>query len=243
MSKILSGEISLMNYPYFISVCVLMMLFAAGVLVCPRTQRVPMVLSALISTPSSLASFFFDPEYWHPVRIIDYWVGIEDLMFSFATGGLVWLFALWPLNRKIRFNLKADIIFKRNAVLVIFGFLIFTILRHSGFGVMAAVLISSGLLTLILLYLRHDIFPVWLIGFSSFTLFYLLLLKAFLLFFPNFIYQWNAHALWGYYPWGIPLEELAWAAVFGGVWPMMMLYIFDAMPHTRKRNLSGIEAV
>jgi len=230
MNKIFSGELAVMSYPYFLITCVLMMFFAAGVLLCPKRHRLPMLLSALLSTPFSLASFIFDPGYWHPVRIIEYPVGIEDFMFSFATGGLVWLFALWPLHRKICFNLKAGTIMKRNAAFVIFGSLIYILLWYSGIGVMAAVLISSVLLTLLVLYVRHDLWPVWLSGLTGFTLFYLLFIKACFMIYPNSIDLWNIHALWGYYPWGIPLEELVWAAVFGGGWPVIMVYVLDGLP-------------
>ncbi|MEW6600562.1 MAG: hypothetical protein AB1499_06290 [Nitrospirota bacterium] len=230
MNSILNSGRTLMDYPYFLITCVLMIFFASGLLVIPKRHRLPMLLSALMSTPFSLASFLFDPDYWHPVRIIEYPVGIEDFVFSFSTGGLVWFFAVWPLHRKICFNLKAGTIIRRNITYVLFGSLMYVIFRYNWFDVMTAVLISAVLLTLHVLYLRRDLWSVWLCGFTGFTLFYLLLIKISFVFFPDSIHLWNTHALWGYYPWGVPLEELAWAGVFGGGWPVVTAYVFNGSP-------------
>ncbi len=60
-----------------------------GYWVFPKRRRA-LLLSGLLSMPSSLTTFYFVPEYWQPVRLFDFPLGIEDIFFSFSTGMMVW---------------------------------------------------------------------------------------------------------------------------------------------------------
>jgi hypothetical protein len=40
-----------------------------------------------------MASVFFVPYCWSPVRVADFPAGPEDFIFSFANGGIAWLLA------------------------------------------------------------------------------------------------------------------------------------------------------
>ncbi len=226
----------LTDYPYLLIVCGFMTLFVAGVWLCPRRHRRAMILSALLSMPFSLASFFFDPAYWHPVRIIGDRIGIEDMLFSFSTGGIVWLFSIWPIRRKMSTALNAARILKKTALLCATLVVIYTIVSYSGVGVMAAVLISTGLFAPGVLYFRPSFKRVFLAGIVGFTVFYLVMVKLCFMFFSDFINLWNLNALWGFFLWGIPIEEIAWAAIFGGTWPVVTAYIFDLHDYESRRE-------
>lgn len=230
-----------MDYPYFLIVCALMTLLAVVLLLCPIKYRRSLLISSLLSTPFSLASFLFDPEYWHPERLFGGRIGIEDLLFSFATGGLVWLFAIWPVHRRISLNLEFKKILKRNIVFVVPACMLYLVLWHVGVGVMTATLISAGLYAPFILFFKPLLKPVFLAGIAGFTIFYLIFIKASFLFFSDIITLWNPGRLWGILFWGIPVEEIAWAVVFGGTWPVVMAYFFDlTFLYDRRRSSSQV---
>jgi Lycopene cyclase len=217
-----------MKYNYLLMVLVLVVFYLGGLVVCPRKQRFPMMLSAFFSTPFSLASLAFVPEYWNPVRIFEFPIGPEDLMFSLTTGGIAWLLSICWIHQKIHIKLQPSTILKRGILGLLYGSTICTVLWYVGVGVMSSVLISSIAVILLVLYLQYDLWPIQLLGIACFTVFYIVFIKLWLTVFPEAIQQWNVSALWGYSIWGIPLEEIAWAAIFGGGWPLMMAYLFDA---------------
>jgi Lycopene cyclase len=217
-----------MKYNYLLMVIVLIVFFLGGLVVCPRKQRFPMILSAFFSTPFSLASFAFVPEYWNPVRIFEFPIGPEDLMFSLTTGGIAWLLAICWIHQNIHIKLQSSTILKRGFLGVLYGSTIYTILWYVGVGVMSSVLISSIAVILLILYLRYDLWPIQLLGIACFTVFYIVFIKLGFTVFPEAIKQWKVSSLWGSSIWGIPLGEIAWAATFGGGWPLMMAYLFDA---------------
>jgi hypothetical protein len=62
---------------------------------------------------------------------------------------------------------------------------------------------------------------------AAFTSMYTIIFFITITLWPEFIGQWNTENLWGISVIGIPLEEIVWAAAYGGVWPTMMAYVFD----------------
>ena len=75
-------------YPYLLSSMALFCV-AGGLLALSPRCRNRALLSGLMSMPTSLMSFVFVPEYWQPTRLFGSELGVEDLLFSFATG-VVW---------------------------------------------------------------------------------------------------------------------------------------------------------
>jgi len=57
---------------------------------------------------------------------------------------------------------------------------------------------------------------------------YWAVLKLWHLLVPSFGAQWNSEALWGPTVFGVPLDEVAWAAAFGLAWPLFAAYLFHA---------------
>jgi hypothetical protein len=54
-------------------------------------HRTPALVSAALCAPSAGFALLFVPAYWHPKLIVAIPVGVEDVLFSFANGGLAWL--------------------------------------------------------------------------------------------------------------------------------------------------------
>jgi len=73
----------LFDYPYLVASLVLLMISMTGYWVFPKRRRA-LLLSGLLSIPCSLTTFYFVPEYWQPVRLFDFPLGVEDIFFSFS---------------------------------------------------------------------------------------------------------------------------------------------------------------
>ena len=209
-------------------VLVLAVIFVAAFMACPRKQRKPMIISGLLSIPFSLSSFVFDPEYWHPLRVIDFPFSPEDILFSFTTGGLAWFLAVSLVRADIILNIRVRIILKRYMLTILHGSIVYAVFRLAGIGVMSAALIGIASILVHTLWLRRDLWSIPGVGMISFTVVYAVFIKVGLLAFPAFHQQWNVSTIWGTLLWGIPLGELAWAVMFGSTWSLITAYLFDA---------------
>ncbi len=206
---------------------ILLGIFVIVFLICPRHLRMSFFLSAFISAPYGFASVFFVPEYWKPIRVFELFAGPEDILFSFANGGTVWVIAIWLLRDRVRLEINPKRIIAHTLGYVSFGYSCFIIFRFLDIGAMAAAIASICVLGVVVLAVRRDLWPMALAGSVSFLLLYFATIKLCFGLFPEFLLQWNHLNLWGPTVFGVPLDELVWAAGFGGVWPMMMAWTFD----------------
>lgn len=223
----------LSDYPYLLFSLILFSLLFLATWYC-TSYRKTIVLSAILSVPASFATLLFVPDYWQPVRLGDGPVGLEDFLFSYSTGGLVWFFALVIAGYRFNFQFKLRNIIIRYASLLLLGVSLLYTTRHLGVGIMNECLIGIGLAGLILIALKPSTWMLSLAGGLSFGLLYALCIIAVLMVFPHFSGQWNHEHLWGIQVLNVPLEEFAWATAFGFVWPLAMAYVFEG----RKKSLS-----
>ncbi len=85
--------ILLSHYSYACASMALAFMAAAALAGAPKDHRRPMLLSGILSAPLALAAPTFVPVYWNPVRLFPYAVGIEDVVFSFSNGAMLWSLA------------------------------------------------------------------------------------------------------------------------------------------------------
>lgn len=216
------------TYPYMALSLFLLAVFGFAFLVCPLHCRKSLLLSALISAPYGFASVFFVPEYWNPVRVFEISAGPEDVIFSFANGGIVWMIAIWALRDRVRMELRAKRIIVHTLGYLSFGYSCFILFRLMGLGAMISATYSIYALGAVVLAIRRDLWPLALVGSVSFGLLYFTVIRGCFAIFPGFLSQWNHSNLWGPIAFGVPVDELVWASGFGGVWPIMMAWSFGA---------------
>ena len=218
-----------MPYPYLASSLLGLLILLVG-LILGSGQRRLAVLSGMLSAPFALASVFFVPEYWAPVRLADFPAGPEDFIFSFATGGMAWLLAIWPLRGRFTAGLDPGRFLGRYLACTVSGVALSGFLWASGMGAMASAIIGIAALWGALLWRRRDLWPLSATGAIGFTLFYTVFVLAVVVAWPDLRLHWNADNLWG--PWLliVPLEELVWALAYGAVWPLFMAFVFDTRP-------------
>lgn len=215
------------TYQYLFLTLVLALLLLAGLFLVKSRFRRSIILSGLLSVPASLASFIFVPYYWYPTRVVNYEIGPEDILFSFSTGGIIWLMIVL-IFKDITFSQKVFSLVIRYLWILIGGTIVYLILLLSGMNIMLATVLSILVLGAWILYFRKDYWLISLFGALGFFLFYSVFLKIAFTIFPEFLTQWNIDELFGYYVLGLPFEEILWAFVSGAVWPLIMAYLFDA---------------
>lgn len=216
----------LSTYPYlFFSLS--MLVFSLTLLWFGRGQRKVILLSGCLSAPLGFLSVFFVPYYWEPVRIVEFGAGIEDLIFSFSGGGIVWFCASFPFRNKLtmRINIRKllTVYLATNVMGITLGYL----LNWVGMSPMDITYFGFAAFLGGFLLLRHQLWPLSFAGAISYAVFYIIFCFVAFSLEPEFLLQWNLDALSGCFFLGIPIEEIAWALGFGGVWPLILCVGLD----------------
>ncbi len=215
------------TFPYLTLIIAQFLVFVLCFLAANK-HRWPMFLSALLSAPFGFFSVFFVPAYWQPLRIGE-WVGtgIEDIIFSFANGGIVWFMVTWPLRKRLSVDIQVKRVLKRYLLLFIPGISFFLIILFMGFDPMTAVLLGMVVMSSIIILLRCQLWLLSVVGAVCFGVLYTIICHIIFTLDPDFLMQWNLNALSGYFFLGVPLEEIAWSIGFGATWPLFVAYPFN----------------
>jgi hypothetical protein len=216
----------LRHYGYLVSALMLLAVFLLAIIACPK-QRVGMLLSACLGAPSALFAFFFVPDYWKPVLVVPLPLGLEDIIFSFSVGGIVWLLAVWPLGERLRLRLQTKLLCARLLACALPFFLVISALWRGGLPIMTSVLLTMAALAIVLLWLRPRFLTLSLMGMLGFSFYHTLNINFGMWVWPQ-AWHWNVAKFWGYSVFRISPEETLWAAAYGFVWPLVMAYVFDA---------------
>jgi hypothetical protein len=215
----------LRQYGYLVSMLILLAICLSGMITFPK-QRVGMMLSACFFAPFALGALVFVPDYWRPILVVPFPVGLEDIIFCFSVGGVAWLLAVWPQRERLRLGLETRVALVRLTACGLPCVLLSVTLRREGLPIMTNVILTMVLLAVVLLWLRPRFLSLALTGALGFSLFYFLFARAALAICP--LDYWNVGKLWGYRLFRVPLEEIVWATGHGFVWPLVMAYVLDA---------------
>ena len=215
------------DYCYLTSSLIMLLTFVIGAILIP-TQRRAMLVSGLLAAPYAFASVIFVPEYWQPKRIAVFLTGPEDLLFSFAGGGLVWLTATGFSHPHPTFSLRAGRVARRYLTLTLTFFVLVLACKYLlGLTTMTSVFTSGGLHYAALLTIRPDLLRFSAatgLGYSfAYTLYCIFVFAVW----PDFSNQWNWGNLIGLTIVGVPIEESIWALVFAACWALGMGYAFE----------------
>jgi len=190
-------------------------------------QRKPALLSAMFGIPGAAYSLVFVPAYWSPARITPWPIGVEDVLFSFANGGLVWLMVA-ARNPEVRLAIDAVTVTKRLlALTAVFVLLLLTTIQM-GVPVMHAGLFSAAIILGTVLWLRPRYWQLAARGTVTFGVFYSVVLLGASRLWPDALSWWHHEVVSGILLLGAPAEEIAWAVAYGAVYPLVMAFCFDA---------------
>lgn len=192
-----------------------------------RERRKEVVLSAACSAPFGFLSVFFVPCYWDPVRMVEFGAGFEDLIFSFAGGGIVWATAGRCCSlrspRQIRYQRLLLTCLTTTAI----GLLLAQALYLAGLPAMTITYLGFLAAIAIFLALRPDFWRLAAIGAAAYGLIYTLYCSVFFGIKPDFLTEWTLDALSGRSLAGVPVEEIGWSIGFGAVWSLIIGFGLD----------------
>ncbi len=216
------------NHPYLIANIPWFFLLAIVVsLVRPENYRRLSLWSGLACLPCSILALIHNESYWNPIRLGNWPIGIEDLVFTFAAGTMGWLLAAWPFRYRLSINIRLSLWVRRAGFTgMIFGGLCL-LLWQAGINGLENTLLA-GILILPVLLLRKP--ALWSLAGSGILLYlpiYALIVKIQLLIWPDYIQQWTLIGPFGIIFLGVPVGELVYALVFAAVWPVYMAFVCD----------------
>ena len=235
-----------MNYEY--SYLIGTLIFAAAWVTCfilAKNYRPQMIWGSLISAPMALTSILFIPQYWTPPSLFNldgrFRVGIEDVLWAASVGGIASVTGEILLKEKLAARRKQP--HKRHYSPFIIMGIVFMMLEvwHPSKTIYNTV-ISFVVCALVVSFLRHDLVLLMLVSSINFTILYLALFVYFLTLYPDFIQRYyNVPNLLGIYVFGVPVEELMFAASGGAIWSIAYEYVqgYRLSPERAFRPVQG----
>ena len=221
------------THPYLIANIPLFFLIAIAVKIArPDNYRRLSLWSGLACLPCSILALLHNERYWNPTRLGNWPIGIEDLMFSFVTGTMVWLLAAWPYRRRLSNNILLSVCIRR----ALFTGLLFggicLLLWQSGIIGLENTLIAGTLILLIFLLRKPALWPFAASGVLLFLPIYVFIVKIQFAIWPDYLLQWNLTGPLGSTFLGIPIGEMVYAVVFVAVWPTYIAFVCDVRAFT-----------
>lgn len=217
----------LQTYHYLFGCLLLMTIILLGYVLVPLSRKVSLV-SGLILIPSAPFAAYLQNTYWAPVRVGGGTWGIEDVLFAFTSGTIVWWAAAWPITRRIRLE------FSWTRVLAV------VLVVHSismSFFMLAITFQADAMMTLLFIHIAFTIYfyfrmPEYRVvqasGLVSFLCFYVLFLFLLNVMMENPFRVWESAGFWGVRIFRLPVGETLWACVFGTSQPVLAAYCCGA---------------
>jgi len=217
---------------YLFTTLFLTALCLVGVWLIPRHRKTAL-LSAVLAIPGAAYALVFVPAYWNPVLILPLAIGVEDVLFVFASGGLVWLLvAVWTPG--ILLSIDAATVAKRWLAVTAAFTLLLVIIARAGVPVMHAGVAGAAVILGTILWRRPAYWLLAVRGTIAFTILYGAVVFGSLHMWPGTLSQWNTRALSGIVFLGAPVEEMVWALTYGAVYPVVMAFFLDARISQRR---------
>lgn len=192
---------------------------------CKRQRRV-IVWASLGTAPFGLTEPLFVPEYWNPPSLFNLaqrsGFDIESLIFSFAIGGvgaalynIVTGRDLVPLTHPERHHRRH----RHHAAALLVPVVAFPLLYPWAWNPIYPAVVAMALGALATVLCRPDLLSKTWVGAALFVGYYAVFMLGLEWSVPGYIERiWNLTALSGVVLYGVPLEELLFAATFGLYW-------------------------
>jgi hypothetical protein len=207
--------------------------------------RGKMLRMSLVTLPLGLTEPLFVPAYWTPPTIFDLALrtgfDLESLLFAFAVGGLAATLydalsgARWqslPVESRSAARHRWHALALATPVLVFPPVAVLTTLNpiySTAIALLAAAAASVAC--------RPDLWRRTLLGAAVFALLYFVFFLALVTADPQYVRAvWNLSALSGVLVFGIPLEELLFAAALGSAWSGLYEHLTWRTTYARSSN-------
>ncbi len=185
-----------------------------------------MVWASLFTTPFGLTEPLFVPEYWSPPSLFDLarttGFDLESLIFCFAIGGVGAVLVNVLSGRQavpLPSSAHHDPRHRFHRLALAAPFLVFPVLWLIPWNPIYPGIVAMGVGTAATIACRPDLLRNTVTGAIVFTGYYVIFLVGLQVTAPGYIERvWNLEALSGWTPFGLPVEEMLFAAGFGGYW-------------------------
>jgi hypothetical protein len=222
----------LTQYPYLFAALLGLAITLAGWTVAGN-QRQAMLIAGLSLVPLTPLAALYEASYWSPVRLGGQRVGIEDIVFMFHTGALIWLLSVWVFRHRVRPNPRTAQFIRRYLGLGSASVVLLLLFLYSGLDTMTSALMGVAIVGLIALFFRPQLWPLAPAGAVGYTVYYVALLNFCFWVWPDLVSYWNPANPWSYLVVGIPVGELAFAVVLGAAHPLILGFALDAVLEPR----------
>jgi hypothetical protein len=213
-------------YPYFFACLFGGLIFLAIYLVAGDQKRM-MIISGLMMIPLAPLAVLNNGDYWSPERLGGGALGVEDFLFSFLCGGAAWFEAVWLFRNRVTAAIESLLFIARYAWLMAVGVSTCLLGMFMGFDSLSSVLLCYSILIFILLVLRFSLWPMAVVAGLQGLIYYWVFMKIVFWIWPDFLMQWSSKNIWYENLLGVPAGELAWAATYTAVWPLIIAYASD----------------
>lgn len=217
----------LAGHPYLLSA----LLGVPGVLVAiamAGRHRGSVLLAGLIETLHAPPLIWFDGSYWTPQRLGGLPVGVEDVIVSFSLGAGVWFAAILPFRRRLDLTGTWERSLVRLVAIGVGGALLALPIWLAGAGVMTVLLVVMLVVALVLGAARPGLLPLSLAALVLYPAYYVAILFLAAALDPSFFAIWDGPELWGPRLFGLPIEEIAFVAMFSITYPLIVGFALDA---------------
>lgn len=221
-------RVMLISYAFLIcSVLYTSITLILGHFTLPREQFRLMIYAGLATATSGGFAYFLEGNYWMPLRLGGFMLGIEDLLISYAVGMIPWYLVAFTWKKKLQMNFQWPGVIKRFLLISFISYTAYLFWVWFGLNPMTGLIVICGILVLAVLFMKPRNWPLALTGMISFSVvwFFVVALTFWLL--PDFIFQWNLEGQWGRPLFGVPVGEIVWAVAFGAVLPLLNSFVFN----------------
>jgi hypothetical protein len=181
-------------------------------------RKMMLTMSAL-ATPLALFDLIFVPSYWKPVTLFHVPIGIEGFLYSFCIGGIAAVLYAELNGRTSRGSTKWRN--KTSHAIWILAITTITFVAAYALHLPNPALIGDAALAagvVAMLVLRRDLARSSLVGSLAFGVVYFVLLKIWVLWFPEVHGWFTFQHLPKLFIWGTPGWEIVFGFLFGAYW-------------------------
>jgi hypothetical protein len=232
----------LADYPYFASELISLLTLCLALVFAPKQCGTALFGGAILALYSPL-SLLHDAVYWMPRRLFGGGWGIEDVLFCFNCGAMVWLAAIWPWRDRMQTSLDARLLIRRSLIcLAVFASTLAALLLSSA-AVMPSFIVAQTVLAAFVLSLRPASWRLAISAVMLFPLYYFLHLSLDTVLFPDFLDMWRGSQIIHVGVYGVPIEEFLWVLSFSASFPIALAYGVNASIATERAPLDKRKSI
>lgn len=215
------------HHPYLLAALLGLTPVVLAIALLPRL-RGTIVLAGFVETLHSPFVVHFEDVYWRPHRLGGGSWGLEDVLVSFELGAGVWAAAAALAGRRLNIRIAPWQLIRRLVAVALLGAAAALAVSMLGARVMDTLIVVMAMAALTLAWLQPGLWRLSVLALAVYPAYYCLVLWLAISLAPGLEQVWSGPELRGPRIAGLPLEEIAFAAVFSTCYPLVMAWILDA---------------